>query len=194
MKNTIKKILVVAFMLGTLIGYANENKTSFDDAKKVRVVFNSVKKGQTISLKNNNGTTIYNQEILISGKYSRVFNLTVLKKGNYTAELHKDFEIVVKPFTVKKGAISFNTSEEYKIFKPVVRTKKNLLFISKINLNEEPVKVAIYHNNEVIYSNTFTETPVLNKVFCLLENEYVTGTYKVIINDDNNSYVEEFKI
>ncbi|MGJ8743497.1 hypothetical protein [Polaribacter sp.] len=194
MKNTIKKILVVAFMLGTLIGYANENKTSFDDAKKVRVVFNSVIKGQTISLKNNNGTTIYNQEILISGKFSRVFNLTALKKGNYTAELHKDFEIVVKPFTVKKGSISFNTSEEYKIFKPVVRTKKNLLFITKINFSNTPLTISLYHNDEIIYSNTFTEEPVLNKVFRLLEKENVTGTYKVIINDDNNSYVEEFKI
>ena len=192
MKNTSRKILVVAFMLGTLIGYANENKTSFDDAKKVRVVFNSVKKGQTITLKNNNGNTIYNQEILNAGKYSRIFNLAALENGTYTAELNKNYEVIVKPFTVKEGTISFKTTEEYTIFKPVIRTENNLLYITKINLNEEPVKVSLYYENEVIYTNTFTETPVVNKVFRFLENE--SGNYRVVINGDNKSFVEEFKI
>ncbi|MGJ8743499.1 hypothetical protein [Polaribacter sp.] len=192
MKNTIKKILVVAFMLGTLIGYANVKSTSFDDAKKVRVVFHSVQKGQTISLKNNNGRTIYNQEILISGKFSRVFNLTALKKGNYTAELHKDFEIIVKPFTVKEGEVSFSISKEYTIMKPVIRTEKNRLLISKINSSKEPIDITIYYKDELIYSETFKEGPVFHKVFRLLKDK--TGDYKVIINSDNKSFVKEFNI
>ncbi|MGJ8743496.1 DUF3244 domain-containing protein [Polaribacter sp.] len=193
MKNTIKKILVVAFMFGTLISYANLNSTSYEDAKRVRVEFKSVKKGQTLTIKNKDGITIYNQLIINSGKYSRMFNLNALKNGSYTAELNKDFEITVKPFLIKKGTISFIPSKEYTIFKPVIRTEKNSVLISKINFDRKPVKVILYYNDELIYSKTITENKdILNKVYRLSNTE--KGDYKVIVYCNNKEYTKEFKI
>jgi hypothetical protein len=48
---TIKKITVAAFILASLIGYANEDKkTTNNKAKKtVKLVFNNVKKGQILN-------------------------------------------------------------------------------------------------------------------------------------------------
>ncbi|MGJ8743500.1 hypothetical protein [Polaribacter sp.] len=192
MKNTSKKILVVVFMLGTLINYASEHKTSLDDAKKIRVEFNFVKKGQNLTIKNYDGTTIYNQEISNSGKYSRVFNLAALENGTYTAELNKTFEVIVKPFIVKEGSISFLENEEYTIYKPLIRFEKNRLFISKMNTSKEPIVVTLYYNNEVIFSEKFKDEVLFEKVLRMKKNK--KGTYRAVINSNNNSYVKEFII
>ena len=53
MKTIKRRVLVVVFMLGTLFNYAN-NEKEFNktiDAKKVKVVFKDVKKGQLLSVK-----------------------------------------------------------------------------------------------------------------------------------------------
>ena len=193
MKTTIKKYLVViVMMLVTSINYANKNTAvKIVDGKKVRIEFETVKKGHTLSIKDKNGTVIYSQEIENSGTYSKVLDLSKLEKGNYTTELEKDFEIVIKPFTVLDGQVSFD--EEKTIFKPVIRTEDNLVLISKLAFDKQPLKIAIYYNDEVIFSETVTdEKNLLKRVYKLSKEE--KGDYKVIINSNNRSYIKDFNI
>ena len=193
MKTTIKKYLVViVMMLVTSINYANKNTAvKIVDGKKVRIEFESVKKGHTLSVKDKNGTVIYSQEIENSGTYSKVLDLSKLEKGNYTTELEKDFEIVIKPFTVLDGQVSFD--EEKTIFKPVIRTEDNLVLISKLAFDKQPLKIAIYYNDEVIFSETVTdEKNLLKRVYKLSKEE--KGDYKVVINSNNRSYIKDFNI
>ena len=193
MKTTIKKYLVViVMMLVTSINYANKNTAvKIVDGKKVRIEFESVKKGHTLSVKDKNGTVIYSQEIENSGTYSKVLDLSKLEKGNYTTELEKDFEIIIKPFTVLDGQVSFD--EEKTIFKPVIRTENNLVLISKLAFDNQPLKIAIYYNDEVIFSETVTdEKNLLKRVYKLSKEE--KGDYKVIINSNNRSYIKDFNI
>ena len=193
MKTTIKKYLVViVMMLVTSINYANKNTAvKIVDGKKVRIEFESVKKGHTLSVKDKNGTVIYSQEIENSGTYSKVLDLSKLEKGNYTTELEKDFEIIIKPFTVLDGQVSFD--EEKTIFKPVIRAENNLVLISKLAFDNQPLKIAIYYNDEVIFSETVTdEKNLLKRVYKLSKEE--KGDYKVIINSNNRSYIKDFNI
>ena len=193
MKTIFKKYLVVTFMmLVTSINYANENTAvKIVDGKKVRIEFETVKKGHTLSIKDKNGTVIYSQEIENSGTYSKVLDLSKLEKGNYTTELEKDFEIVIKPFTVLDGQVSFD--EEKTIFKPVIRTEDNLVLISKLAFDKQPLKIAIYYNDEVIFSETVTdEKNLLKRVYKLSKEE--KGDYKVVINSNNRSYIKDFNI
>ena len=193
MKTTIKKYLVViVMMLVTSINYANKNTAvKIVDGKKVRIEFESVKKGHTLSVKDKNGTVIYSQEIENSGTYSKVLDLSKLEKGNYTTELEKDFEIIIKPFTVLDGQVSFD--EEKTIFKPVIRTENNLVLISKLAFDNQPLKIAIYYNDEVIFSETVTdEKNLLKRVYKLSKEE--KGDYKVVINSNNRSYIKDFNI
>ena len=193
MKTTIKKYLVViVMMLVTSINYANKNTAvKIVDGKKVRIEFETVKKGHTLSIKDKNGTVIYSQEIENSGTYSKVLDLSKLEKGNYTTELEKDFEIIIKPFTVLDGQVSFD--EEKTIFKPVIRTENNLVLISKLAFDNQPLKIAIYYNDEVIFSETVTdEKNLLKRVYKLSKEE--KGDYKVIINSNNRSYIKDFNI
>lgn len=192
MKTTFKKNILVALMFGTFISYANEGITTISNVKRVKVEFNSVKKGNTLIIKEDNGSILFSENLKTTGNYSRMFDLSALKNGNYTAELNKNFEIIVKPFVVNDGNVSFLTSKETKIIKPIIRNENNRLFISKIDTNKEPVHVTLYYKEELIFSKTFNESKNLNKVFRLAKNEF--GNYRVIVNSQNKSYVKEFNI
>ncbi|WP_343330926.1 hypothetical protein [Polaribacter staleyi] len=189
-----KKIIVVALMFGTLIGYANEHTNNNDlEAKKtVKVEFSNVKKGQTLSIKNDQGVTVYNNEIKNSGTYSKTFDFSALEDGIYAAELNKDFEIVIKQFYVKNGLVTFLNNKNEKVFKPVIRAEKHLLYVSKIDFNNQPLKIVIYYKNEAILSETIEGEKFLKRVYKLSENE--AGNYKVIISTNNRSYVKDFTI
>jgi hypothetical protein len=194
MKITIKKSLLVALMFGTLICYANDKNVAIInlDAERVMIEFKSVKKGQILAIKDVDGITIYNQEIKNSGDYSKLFNLTALKNGKYTAELDKDFEVLIKTFKVEDNFVSFLTKENKKVYKPVIRNKENLILISKINFENEPLKVFLYYKEEVIFSKIVTGKQILNRIYKLSESE--KGDYKVIIYSNNRIYFKEFTI
>ncbi|QXP71348.1 hypothetical protein H0I29_04495 [Polaribacter sp. R2A056_3_33] len=190
----IKKIILVALMFGTLITNANEkDNTNYKEAKKtVKVEFNNVKKGQTLTIKNSNGLTVYNNEIQNSGDYSKTFDFSALENGIYSAELNKDFEIVIKQFNVENGLVTFLNNKDEKIFKPIIRTEGELLLISKINFNNEPLKVTLYYNDETVLSETISGDKLLKRVYKLSEKE--VGAYKVVISSDQRTYTKEFKI
>jgi hypothetical protein len=193
MKTTIKKYLVIVMMLGTFINYATENKNSFNitDGKRVKVEFKIVKKGHTLSIKDESGTIMYSQEIKKSGTYSQIFDLSKLEKGNYTTELEKDFEIIIKYFSVLDGKISFK--DEKTIFKPVIRIKDNLILISKMNFEKEPLKIVLYYNDEIILSENTTDSgDIINRVYRI--SEKIRGDYKIIVNTDNRTYKKDFNI
>jgi hypothetical protein len=180
-------------MLGTFINYANENNNSSNtiDGKRVKVEFKTVKKGHTLSIKDENGVVMYSQEIKRSGTYSQVFDLSKLEKGNYTTELEKDFEIVIKYFSVLGGQISFE--DEKTIFKPVIRIKENLILISKMNFEKEPLKITLYYNDEIILSEKVKDTDdILNRVYRV--SKKIKGDYKVVVNSNNRSYMQGFSI
>ncbi|AUC86719.1 hypothetical protein CW731_11740 [Polaribacter sp. ALD11] len=191
MKTIIKKYLVVVMMFGTLINYATENNTNLIKSKKVRVAFETVKKGQTISIKNKNGAIIYSQEIENSGTYSQIFDLSKIEEGNYTTELEKDYEIIIKTFTVLNREVTFK--EEKTIFKPVIRIENNLILISKIDFDKEPLKVKLYYKNEVIHSETVvSSTSILKRVYRV--SKELKGDYRVVIYSNNRYYAQDFNL
>ncbi|AUC21249.1 hypothetical protein BTO15_03620 [Polaribacter sejongensis] len=192
MTNKMKKIILVALMFGTLISYANENINTEDAKKTVKVEFNNVKKGQTLTIKNSNGLTVYNNEIQNSGDYSKTFDFSALENGIYSAELNKDFEIVIKQFYVENGLVTFLNNKDEKIFKPIIRTEGELLLVSKINFNNEPLKVTLYYNDEAVLSETLSGDKILKRVYKLSQKE--TGIYKVIVSSDERTYSKEFNI
>jgi len=191
---TIKKITLVALMLGTLIGYANEDKKNTDNKAKrtVKVQFNNVKKGQYLTIKNEQGNSVYSNVIENAGNYSRTFDISYLQDGIYTAELNKDFEIIVKTFYVKNGLVTFLKNDAEKVFKPVIRNKENLLYISKLDFSQDALKVTIYYKGHVIHSEMVEGEDHLNRVYKLSKNE--VGNYKVVINSDNRTFEKNITI
>lgn len=191
---TIKRqVLVVVFMLATLLNYANNTDSkNVLNTKNVKVVFNEVKKGQQLTIKDIDGVILYTENVDKEGKLIKTFDFSQLLDGSYTLELEKDFQIVVKSIKIEAGKVFLNEASEKVILKPVVRNEDNLLMITKIAFDNEPLDVALYYNNEIIYSDTIEGDTILNRVYKL--DEELKGNYKVVIQNNGRSYSNEFKI
>ena len=193
MKTIIKKHLVTFTILLSLANYATENNISTPiNGKKVKVEFIAVKKGQILSIKNANSVIMYSDVIEMAGNYARTFDLTGLENGKYKIELEKNFETIIKPFLVKNRLVTFLPEENKTIFKPVIRIEDNLLLISKISLENQPVKITLYYKGDVIYTENTRDGKILNRVFRLLKNK--KGNYTVAISANEKKYSKRFKI
>lgn len=193
MKTIKKQIIAIALLLGTLGSYSNnEIDVNKIDSKKVTVEFKNVKKGHQLSIKDNQGVQMYAEIISENGHLTKILDVTSLEEGTYYVELDKDFEIVIKPFQVKKHQVIFDETKEQTIFKPVFRNEKNLLLISKISFDDKANQVVIYYENEIIFSETIKDEPIINRVY-RLDNEK-KGTYKVVFQSNNRDFINVFKI
>jgi hypothetical protein len=194
MKTIKRRVLVVVFMLGTLFNYANNDKefNKTVGAKKVKVVFKDVKKGQLLSVNDKNGFQLHSETVSSQGELIKFFDLSPLNNGVYTIELNKEFKVVIKSLLVKNNNVSFIKDSEKIIFKPVIRNKENLVLISKVNFDKKPVQITLLYNDEVIYSETLKGELMLKRVYRL--DKELKGEYKVIVYCDDESYSNEFKI
>ena len=193
MKTLKTKVLVVVFMLGTLVNYANDKKVnSVLNAKKTKVVFKGTKKGHQLTIKDNNGVILHSENVVKNGNLVKFFDFSKLKNGSYTLELEKDFEINIKSIRIENNKVIFDDNANKVIFKPVIRNEENRLMISKITFDEKPLEVVLYYKNEVIYSEVLKANKIVNRVYKL--NKEVKGDYTVIIRNNGRSYVNEFKI
>jgi len=67
-----------------------------------------------------------------------------------------------------------------------------LVFISKMSFDNTPIKLTLYYQGNVIYSETIKEEKELERVFRLLKTK--KGAYRVAINSKKRGYSKNFKI
>lgn len=198
MKTTIKNSLVIIAMLGVITSYANLNPSEgkTNNIKATVLTLENVDEGQQLLIKSVNGTILYKEEIKKEGYYQKEFDLTSLPNGNYFFELEKDMEIQIIPFNVSSTNVKFAKENEVKIFKPLVKSKNNKLYFSKLSLDQKPVMVEIYYNNANSYESIFSEkienTQVIERIYSLDKEK--SGTYKVITKSDGRVYTQVFTI
>ena len=192
MKTIKRKLLVVVLMLGTLVNYANNTElNNVLDAKKVKVVFKGAKKGNQLKIKDDSGVILHVEDISKKGNFIKFFDFSNLKDGDYTLELVKDFEVIIKSINLDGKKVVFDEETSEKIFKPVIRNEKNRLMISQIAFDKKPLEVKIYYNNEIIYSETVKGNSIINRIYRL--DEVMTGDYKVVLRNNGRNYSKEFK-
>ncbi len=185
MKTLLRKLLVVAVILGTYTGHANETL-------EVVPTFNTIKKGNYISVSDASGKVIYSGRIKYSGNLASLFDFTQLKDGAYTIEVNKDFVIEINSIEVKDHVVTFIQNSKEKIFKPVFRSEDSKLLISKLALDSNEMTVELYYGTELIYTETVTGKEILNRVYKL--DETLRGDYTAIIKSNDRVYVENFRI
>ncbi|WP_051605444.1 hypothetical protein [Sediminibacter sp. Hel_I_10] len=191
MMKALKHMLVVVSMLTLVTGYSNEIKNeSTKDITTVRFV--NAKKGHQILIKNEEGSVIHKETVERNGSYSQKFDLTNLSDGFYTIELNKDFEIIVKPFKIASKEVIFLNAEQTTVFKPVVRAEKTKVMISQLALNDKPLKIELYYNDELIHKDTLKDGIILKRVYALSNKR--KGTYSIRMTSGDRVFVERFTI
>ncbi|TGV03741.1 hypothetical protein [Flavivirga rizhaonensis] len=196
MKNVIKTIeknllLVTMILFAVMIGNATEI-SSFNvegDLKGTALTINNVKKGNLLSIKNHNGIIVYKELIQSTGSYTKGFDLTELPNGNYFFEVDKDLQIETIPFSVENNKVVFDKTKEAVIFKPYVREKDDLVYISKLALNLEPLKIRVYIQYDGAFQLIRTEEieglKIVKKVYKLKK-----GNYKIVLNANDKEYTK----
>ena len=193
MKTTMKRNILAIVLFVATIGYANTDTKNFTaNAKRVKLEFSSVKKGHSVQIIDEKGIVIYFEKIQITGDFSKTFDLTALENGTFTAELDKDFEIIVKPFTVKNGTVTFLSESEKTIFKPIIRVDDNKVFLSKYNFENDKLDIKIYFENNLIHTETLEGKNSLNRIYSLSKVE--KGSYTVSVNANDRSYSKKFNL
>jgi len=190
---TIKKNLLAILLFVSVATFANTNVT-FDNVNRVTVAFDAVKKGHSLTINDVNGVSIYKETIKNSGNFSRTYNLTALEDGNYTAELSKDFETIIKPFTIKNETAIFIAEKERTLFMPIIRAEENMILLSKYNFIESEihVKIKIYFEGDLIHTENVKSSHLLNRVYRLAKEQ--KGNYTIVVNTDGRTYEKKFNI
>ncbi len=175
-------------LLATVTGFANDAKGIIKkDARKTSLIIENVKVGNLLSIKDTNGVVLYKESIDTNGVYTKGFDLTALPDGKYNFELEKDLEINTIPFSVESNIVSINRTEETTYYKPFIKQEDDLVYITKLDLNQEVASINIYSYANGDYNLSHSEKieggKVIEKVFKLEE-----GNYKIEINSANKEY------
>jgi hypothetical protein len=200
MKNVIKhskKGILMVTLFATLLSFAND--ASFyrikNDAKRTTLTLIDVKEGNLLSIKDDNGVTLYKESIQQSGIYTKGFDLTSLPDGLYLFELEKDLEIKTIPFTVTSNQVEFNKEEQTVFYKPYTRVEGNLVYISQLALEEAPLEIKIYFLDnsyssefELMHSEEVKNTKAIHKAFKL--SGRTKGSYKVVCSTQGRDFIK----
>jgi hypothetical protein len=203
MKNTIKntkKGILMVTMFATLLSFANEvSFTIKNDANKTSLILRNVKEGNLLSIKDTNDALIYQEVIQVNGIYAKGFDLSSLPKGNYYFELEKDVEIRTIPFTVTETNTVMNSALETTIYKPITRLKGDIIYVSKLSLNKQPLTLeiyftsadAIYTQYDLIFSEKIDNTTNISRIYRL--EGLNKGTYKIVYKTEGKTFTEVIK-
>jgi len=104
--------------------------------------------------------------------------------------LDKDLEINKIPFTVTSNKVEFNKTGEKTIFKPYTRVKGNIVYVTKLALNEEPLKIEIYsrgsNGTELVFSEKIENTKNIQKAYRL--PNLLKSNYKIVYYTDGRTF------
>ena len=200
MKNVIKhskKGILMVTLFATMLSFANE--VSFysikNDAGRTSLTLNHVKEGNLLSIKDNKGVILFKEFMEKTGTYKKGFDLTALPNGSYIFELDKDMEITIIPFTVMSKSVLFNKELEKTIFKPYANIKGNVVYVTKLSLNKEPLKIDIYftgssylNGSEKVYSEKIEDKINIERVFELKGLE--EGSYRMVFHSEGRVFTK----
>ncbi|WP_298555806.1 hypothetical protein [uncultured Algibacter sp.] len=199
MKNVFKhskKGILMVIMFVTLLSFANE-ATLFNiknDAERTSLTLYNVKQGNLLSIKDINGMILFKEYIQESGTYNKGFDLTSLPNGDYIFELDKDLEVNSIPFTVSSKVVVFDKENEKTIFKPFTRIKDDFVYITKLALNKEPLKIKVYftrfdsNDSELVLSEKIENTKIIKRIYKL--EGLNLGTYKIIFFTEGKKFTK----
>ncbi len=195
MKKLTKKNLIILLMLASFLSYANDGRDTFKEKEKVtNLSFKNVKLGSKLTIKDDKGLVLYKESIIKSGQYSKGFDLTALPNGEYYFELDTDFEIVVIPFNVVSNQVNFRKDEKSTIFKPFVRVKDDMVYVSRVSYKESPLEYKIYYadNNDLVLSEKFENEKQISKIYDFSESKQ--GEYLFVFKFEGRRYSKKIKI
>ena len=196
MKKLIKQSVVVLGLCVSMQTFANNEigVTKEKEPKVTSISFKKVKPGSKLSIKDGDGMVLYKEPIVKKGDYSKGFDLTTLPNGDYYFELDSELEIVIIPFNVVSNQVVFKKEEKSTIFKPLVRVKDNIVFVSRVSYEESPIEFKIYYadNYDLVLSEKTENQNHLKKIYDFSKAK--KGNYLFVFKSNGRRFTKTVKI
>ena len=196
MKNLKKTAVVALGLMMSLTALANSPEAMVKEKEKniTKLHFDKVRQGSTLIIKDVNGLVLYKEAIEQTGAYSKGFDLTTLPDGDYFFELSSELKIEVIPFNVKFKEVEFNKDQKEFIYKPLVRTKGEMVYVWKTAIDQSPVSYKIYYagSNELVRSEKFDSLEEVSKTYDFSGAK--KGNYIFVFESKGRSYTKTIKI
>ena len=190
-----KNSLVLVVLFSTFLAIANSLSKVYVDGSNTTITLSNLKQGNEIFVKDADGSTLYSETIKVSGDYIKNFDLSKLPNGNYYFEINKGLEIKMIHFTVEEAVAVFEKENETVIFKPFVTSDENLVSVSKLSLNEQPLEINIYFDDNgfnLIHSETIDNTQNISRIYSL--NKAKKGDYRIVTKTDGRTFVDYVRL
>ena len=196
MKNLARKSLVAVGLMMSLSTLANDSEMTFKEKENnvTNMRFENVAQGSSLTIKDENGLVLYNESIEQSGDYKKGFDLTSLPNGDYFFELNSELKIVVIPFRVDSSEVVFDKESEESIYKPVVRTKDNMVYVSRTVIEQTPLTYKIYYadNYDLVHTAKFEELEEVKTAFDFSAAK--KGNYVFVFESKGRKFTKNVKI
>jgi hypothetical protein len=105
-------------------------------------------------------------------------------------ELNKDMKIIVTPFKIENDKVEIFSDKEVVLYKPIVRSNGSKVYLSRLSMSGQPLKVKIYYdgdnNEELIYSEKFKNQNIIERIYAL--DERLKGLYKIIVSTEGRTF------
>lgn len=197
MKNLFKRSLMIVAIFTLSIGHAmsNEPNPNFNtiivDGKLIDLTLDYSDGDLEVNVQDSFGFVLY-KEKYTGGSLSRKFDLTLLPNGNYIFEINGQTKIKMIPFTVTANNVDFKKENETIFFKPIVRFKNDVAYISKLALKKEALHIKLYDPNfNLIYSEVLKNNLNLGRKLSFSKLE--PGNYRVVLKSEGRVFEETIK-
>ena len=196
MKNLTKKSVLVLVLFASMLSFAKGEVNPIKEKEPMvtSMSFKKVKQGSKLSIKDIDGIVLYKESIVKTGDYSKGFDLTTLPNGDYYFELDTELEIVIIPFNVVSNQVVFKKEEKSTIFKPNIRVKDNLVFVSRVSYEESPIEYNIYYadNYDLVLSEKVDHQTELRKIYDFSKAK--KGNYLFVFKTNGRKFSKTVKI
>ena len=176
-------VIVLLFISSNI--FANNSKPSLkilnSEKKVVTITLDNAKSTSvTIRIFDKQGINLLREEVAISNRHSKAYNLSELPKGTYEVEIESHTLIRNYIVTTSSNNLTVIETEEKEIFKPVVKSDGKFILFNMLNLNKEDVVITINNNlGDEVYNERIENTSAIHKSFNL--SKLPSGRYSVVI-------------
>lgn len=190
MKKALKITAVLAFMLTTVVGMANEPKSylvASSNAKSLIFKMDTQSKDARVKFVDSESNIIYSENISNIEMYVKKFDLKTLKEGTYFLVYENGIRMNTYPIAIEKDSVE--VMDVIEVVKPTFRKKGGMVYLNHLNLNGKKVEIKVQDaDGNVIYTTTFNDTIIVEKAFNFEKAN--AGNYTVIIKDSIGTYSE----
>lgn len=131
-KQITKAVAAIVLLASGFIASANESEREVslttENQKAVVLKMNNIKEGTQISLRDENGKLLF-QDKAEASQYGKVFNLSLLKKGELQLEIENNETLELMSIEVTENSASLKTGSEKIFQKPIVKHTDDLMKI-----------------------------------------------------------------